>query len=265
MAPNQDQDNQSPLADAPGLLELVAPSLRSAFESLPPTWRDLTKENFTQVTGYLPTKIDELLRISLWRNYERVVSTGQARISNRAIYGHVLDAAQWANLTYSNSARAKERLAYMLIRTENYQNRLHRLLDRGLERLEELLSKTIEKPDGSTDVPLARVQLAATIMLDQRVNGAIVQRIDQRVLNANVDIEPGRVINQTKPEDIDKRIAELEQETKQLALQPGQSMPGMVIIQTTPEKFQPVTIHGRSDEIREAEIIRTEERDPKET
>ena len=134
-----------------------------------------------------PTPTDNRLRLAFWNAYEQVQSGVAKNIALTRIAAGIC-APEFLVQEYF---RYPEKVAWILTPPASYEVLAEEGLQFGLEQLREILETDHYKydPDGKItryDSKLMEIKIKITAMLDQRVKGAVVQRIEQKSLNVNV-------------------------------------------------------------------------------
>ena len=178
---------------------------------------DELAEKFRQGRKYnKETEIEEKLRISFWREYDRAVDNGQNMSLERICAGvcHVNAFRKIASNSY--------RLAYICTPPEDYVTTMQELLAIGLEQLRDILLQPHVDPE--TNIPNPRmcdVKMRIVDSITLRVKGSVASRIETKNLNLNVEADatkrPVTEISQlTDPKEIDRRLNELMRGNQQL-------------------------------------------------
>jgi len=153
-----------------------------------------------------PTATASRLRLSFWEEYEKAVNSGrQMRLSG--IFKGVCS----ENHFIENFLQRNDRVAYMLTPPANYVVQVKEALYEGLETLRQIVSAPVIDDQGYLIPRAADVVLKAVQMLDARVKGAVVQRIDQRMvsLNMNQNMQDQNLLPASM-EDIEKQLEEVK-------------------------------------------------------
>lgn len=155
-----------------------------------------------------PTPTDNRLRIAFWLEYDRA-QAAQRKMNLGMVYLGVC-----SRQTFSvNYARYPEKIAWMLTPPVSYETKMSEALDFGIDRLRQILDEEIILPTGLVNMKLAELQTKIIFMLDQRLKGAVIQRIEQRSMNVNLNASSSGVAQaamELTMEDIDKKLKELE-------------------------------------------------------
>lgn len=134
-----------------------------------------------------PTEVEERLRITFWHEY------GMAQDENRNInMKNVISPVCTREYFYRVVARNQSKLAYVMNPPSEYQIQVEEMLNLGLRKLREVLQLPLkEKSTGKPDHKLINELIKITMFLDNRVKGAVTQRlqITQQSLNLNANYE----------------------------------------------------------------------------
>lgn len=166
-----------------------------------PSFKLLHREAITLVT--------QRIRVSLWQEYEAAIQ------HNRLMRVSQIYAGTCSENAFYKLVENKIRLAYVLCPPADYIVMLKEAHQAGLEKLREIFSARILDEEGYLNPKAADAVLKAYALLDARLKGAVVQRVDQRVLTANVS--PQGVSHQQLPTDMDVLEKELAKTREQLA------------------------------------------------
>ena len=179
---------------------------------------DELSEKFRQGRAYTKeTEIEEKLRISFWREYDRAVDQGQRMSLERICAGvcHVNTFRQMAANSY--------RLAYICTPPEDYVTTMQELLAIGLEQLRDiLLQPHVDPKTNRPDPRMCDVKMRIIDSITLRVKGSVASRIETKNLNLNIEAEstkrPTTEISQlTDPNEIDRRLNELMRGNQNIA------------------------------------------------
>lgn len=189
------------------LFNLVPAPIKEAVENIDPRFYSYSEMELRQKAK--PTAQHCRIRISFWDEYLRAVE------QKRPMYiSSIIKGACSPEFFYSTIIRNQQLLAYITIPPADYQLALREMLELGWDRMREVLmmpmtSKVpvqIRTKDEETGKIITTTELIETPntkliaemraivqQLDQRIKGAVMQRmqIDQRNLNLNVNSPPG--------------------------------------------------------------------------
>jgi hypothetical protein len=161
--------------------------------------------------GAAPTPTDNCLRLRFWEEYERCHATaGTSKgIQDVRVYAGVCTRQFFYDRYLVNPIK----VAWMLTPPTSYVTHATEALNFGLQLMREYLEIDARSPDGKINVKLMELQAKITAMLDQRVKGAVVQRVEQKNMNLNVQTSDAKVASALvgqSMEDINARIKQLE-------------------------------------------------------
>lgn len=155
------------------------------------------------------TIITQRVRIALWQEFE------SAHLNNRTIRSKQLYAGVCSENTFYALINNPIRLAFILTAPSDYVVTLKEAHDAGLNKLRELFQARVVDEEGYMNPKVAEILIKAFAILDSRLKGAVVQRVDQRVLTANVP--PTGVAAIGLPKDMEKLEEEIAKARHQLA------------------------------------------------
>lgn len=162
-----------------------------------PEYLNASEEMMFEITK--PDSRTEMLRIAFWEEYFRAKNT-DTKIRMNYVFGGIIHATNWNRHFISNQKRLAWLMTPMTERMLSYKASL----DQGRRTLRSLLSMKITDKKGNVDPKLAQVFLKAYEMLEGRVHGAVVQRIDQRTQNIPVPKEVDST--EKRVEDIQEKL-----------------------------------------------------------
>lgn len=211
------------------LMALVPRSLADAIQNLEPKFLGLSEGELRALAK--PSAEVSRLRLNFWDEYERAVSQQRGMRLDSIMKG-VCNKAYF----YEKILHNQKWLAYVTIPPADYSLAIREMLELGWDRVREVLllpitekvsvKKTVENPlTGKYEVQYEiedrpNTRLIGEInkmvsMLDLRVKGAIVQKmqIDQRNLNYNVD----GTVQESSPFLADATMGQLDAMEKKIA------------------------------------------------
>ena len=198
------------------------PTVARAIERIKQEVPDLlTLDEGTFKEKLRPTLTLNRIRMSFWQEYENAVQTGRKIRLAQMIGGICTEYYFQEKVQPSN-----EKMAYILCPPTNYTVQVKEALQAGMETLREIVSAKVIDDDGFLIPRAADVVIKAVALLDMRVKGAIVQRIDQRSLNLNMnrDISPKEQLPQSMDE-LDAMIAQTKEKLKEIQAAPVRELP----------------------------------------
>jgi hypothetical protein len=161
----------------------------------------------------LPTATDNRLRMNFWAEYD-LSQTEHRKMKMSAIVGTICIQGYF----YQKYLQYPEKCAWLVCRPASYETLLEEGLAFGLDQLRDVLAipHLKEDQDGNItgyDTKLIEIKAKIVAMFDQRVKGAVVQRIEQKTMALNMNVTNKKIQDLTvegSMEEIDKRIKELE-------------------------------------------------------
>lgn len=207
----------------PDSVQNVAPVEFAKMLDYEEVWQLLVKNSEYELQKKVkPSAEQNRLRMAFWREYERAIQV-KDKMDPENIYRGIMPKENF----YRIVKKEPRVVAWILKQPTNYVNQMEEALNFSMHRVREILEmplyknekRIIAKPDGTSkemmkrvpNVPMAKLMLDVMKMLDQRVKGAIVQRVKQEVktesksFTANLDIG-----SETKSlADIDAEIKKL--------------------------------------------------------
>lgn len=160
----------------------VVPLIMRVKESLP----EIAVASEEWLRKYIkPDERDERLRLSFWDEYNLVTAgTYKRRMRLDSILSGICNENTWSKC-YANNDR---KLLWILTPPKSYVQSMNYILHLGTERLSEIMSLPIKQEDGSVDHKAASLILKAFEMVDMRVKGGILQKMQVEQKNLNVHV-----------------------------------------------------------------------------
>lgn len=125
------------------------------------------------------------------------------------IWGGVCSKDYFHKIVINNSFK----LAYITRPPFDYRVSLEELLSLGIEQLREILLLPHVNEKGKVDARMADVKAKIVQDIVNRVHGQVIQRVEVKSQNMNVNVEATREVESV--EDIDAKIRELESQLNQ--------------------------------------------------
>lgn len=169
------------------LVNRVWPSLVPYLQAVADVYPQHIMSNENKVKAFCdPDEKDLRVRLRFWDEY--YLATAQDRVMHiHGVINGVILPETWAH-TYLADRR---KLLWLITQPVSYTSNMRSLLEKGMERLHEIMEMPLIMKNGFPDVRLITQVLKAFQLIDLRVKGSVVQRmqIDQRSLNVNVDAD----------------------------------------------------------------------------
>ncbi len=161
-----------------------------------------TEAEFEDDIEFKATATLSRLRLAFWAEYENAVSRNRISMNTRQIIGGIVTLQ-----TFHSIIKKPKNLAFILCPPTDYVAQVTEALHVGMENIRKIASARVVDQSGKMDTKAAEAVLKAVAMLDLRVKGAIIQRIDQRTLNVQVKSKPLTQLP-TDPAELDRLIEE---------------------------------------------------------
>jgi len=160
----------------------VVPLIMRVRESLP----EIAVASEDWLRKYLkPDERDERLRLSFWDEYNLVTAgTYKRRMRLESILSGICNNNTWEKIYACND----KKLLWVLTPPKSYVQSMNYILHLGTERLSEIMSLPIKDGDGNVDHKAASLILKAFEMVDMRVKGGIIQKMQVEQKNLNVHV-----------------------------------------------------------------------------
>jgi hypothetical protein len=175
-------DESNPMS----VVNMVPPMVAEAIRKIPQQCAYVTHATEGQIKAYCkPDERDERLRLAFWDEYNYATSVSAPMRINYVIRGLCS-----GEVFYNYYLSEPKKLAWVLTPPKFYSQGMKYILHLGLDRLTEIMQAKVVDDDGKLDVRAAATILKAFQLVDLRVKGAIMQKvqIDQRTLNMNADV-----------------------------------------------------------------------------
>jgi hypothetical protein len=174
------------------VINLVPPYLQTQIKVIPEEFLDMEEEEL-KVAGRCDI-VENRLKHSFWHEYTNAQLKGRS-MNLVNVYSGVCSSHYFKNSIIHNSYK----LAYILIPPASYRIALDELLSISLEQIRDIMTTPHRDAKGKVDAKLAAVKVKIADSIIMRVKGAVVQKVEQKNLNVNVDVE-----------DYDEKLRELE-------------------------------------------------------
>lgn len=156
-----------------------------------------------------PTATDNRLRMKFWMEYDYC----QAFFLKGIEVSRVVAGVCHREYFYHNYLMSPSRVAWMLCPPISYALKNKEALEFGIDQLRDILAYPHVKPNGTLDTQAARIKAQIVAMIDNRVNGAVLQK----TMNLNVDANGvtgnaiARVAMSNSMEGIEKKLKSLRE------------------------------------------------------
>lgn len=207
-------------------LKLMPRFVQDRITAVPHFWWDFSEAEIVERTWpehKCPDDTAARLRIALWDEYDRCFRFKLTAIDLEKCLRGICTIGYFRSRMLGDSGK----VVFLCTPPPVYENTVRVLHQKGLSELEKILQLPVFLPDGTADAKIADVKRRIYESLDMRLKGAVVQRIDQRNMNINIDGDPSMMSGApTKPDEM-LSMDELESELKKLeATSARLSVPG---------------------------------------
>lgn len=225
------------------VLNLVAgiPTIMDAVCRVKDEAPDLLTCDFYEIKNKAkPTLTLSRLRQSFWQEYEAAVTGNRKMKLAKIIAGVCTEAFLKVKVLPEN-----EKVAFILSPPSDYLVIVKEALNAGLDTLRQIVGAKVIRDDGTLDTKAADTIIKAVALLDMRVKGAIVQRVDQRTLNMNINqqLPQGSKALPRSVEELDRELDEVKKKllgavtNVKLPSNPQKMEERMVTLEVKPLKF----------------------------
>lgn len=143
---------------------------------------DLSHHLKAQGRGHAPTIVDNRMRLSFWHEFEKC-QTNNRRIYATNIYGGICTEEYF----YHNYLKDPEKVAWMLCPPASYVTIMEETLQFGMTQIRQVMQRASPlRKDGTVDIKLLEMYIKIIKMVDDRVKGGIVQRMESKSLEIHV-------------------------------------------------------------------------------
>ena len=186
------------------LYNMLSSGTRLAIDAIP---EEILTMTINELEKHMPrghfTEKEIKLRANLWREYEVSQSTGRNLQIDKIVQG-VMTRKTWYEKIWD-----KYWLTFMLTPPETYTSALKDLLDKFTKEMFEIVKMPLYDPDTGKPLPaVATMKLKALEMIDNRLHGAYVQKIEQKSVTMNLNQSNQKQIRSM--EDVDAELKRLE-------------------------------------------------------
>lgn len=140
------------------------------------------------------------IRIAFWQEYFRAQDIGKSMQMSR-VYAGVTD----QDTFYGPILSKPQNVAWIITPPVKYMLAMDEALNRGLSNLTKIMEIDITDENGKVLPKNATIFLKAFELINERVNGAVIQKIEQKNLTLTAKVGQG------KPADMDALSAELKE------------------------------------------------------
>lgn len=187
-----------------GYLNIITGRMKTSADLIPQDIWEMDLDELEKVIAKTLKK-DKRLRASFWSEYHAAVDENR-----RVIVDRFLSGVMNREFFYNHVLPDRYRLAYILTPLKSYTDSLRSMLQKLAEEVEQIIELPLVNSDGEMDYKAAELKFKMMQMIDKRLHGDYVQRVEQKNLHMQLPSPAKDVI------DIDQKLMELEQKAKQI-------------------------------------------------
>lgn len=195
-------DESDPLSVA----SLVSPLIRKWIKIIPPKAFTMYEHELRLKAKI--TEVEEQLRLSFWDEYAFAQDSRSFMNMNR-VYSRICTKMHF----YESVVREPYRLAYILTPPRNYVYRMREMLELAHRRMREVLDLPILDKKKNPNVKLISEMVKITVLLENRVMGAVKQKVEVESKSVNVNVEAG---GRKGYYDVEDEIKDIEKQLQDL-------------------------------------------------
>lgn len=219
-------------SDPSSVVNLVWPELRSLILSKKETFKQFfSLSELTLRKRCKPDPTLSMLRVRFWGEYDRAVSVGETGLNKKNLIAGICSEVVWDNRIMRNELS----IAYILTPPPQYEARMGAMHNLALDEMGTILAMPVEDSEGKVDHKLMALKLKIFEMVDQRLKGAVTQRvqIDQRVVTQTL---PSEILDATDVRLIDASLQRVQAQIEEVKALPmvrqtvGSSCEGVIDI-----------------------------------
>ncbi len=185
------------------VVNLLTDKVKAEAKQVPPEYLAMSEDQLALKLE--PSEIDEMLRIAFWDEYFLTVDNNLKSMRMSAIYARIC-----TRETFYQVIRNPMRFAYVLKPPRDYMLQMRSLLNIGLNRFSEILRLPLDREAPDTKLIAELVKIVT--ILDNRVRGAVVQKVQIESKNVNMNVEAPKthaeIIKELKNLEAEIRVLE---------------------------------------------------------
>lgn len=219
------QDAHYDLKNPRSMVRLLPTFIVERVKYLPSRFLEMTEAELQEACfeANRPSDDARLLRIAFWEEYDRCQRYEEKQIDVSRVTQGICSVSYFANRFVTDYRL----LAWMLRPPALYLNQLKDIHELSLRQLLAVIQLPIERDEkGKVDTKLIDLQQRIFQHVDMRIKGAIIQKIDQRNLSVNVDVdgnspEGKKILEQSRTQhlsmsEVESKIKALEEKSIKL-------------------------------------------------
>lgn len=163
----------------------------------------------TKLIGDKITEKEMRMRLALWDEYYRVSDVGFQRMRSIVILRSASTSMDMFRKRYAHEPQV---LAFLFTAPASYLGSMKQILQEGQQRLLDIMRLPLQDENGKVNTPVLNAVLKTFQLVDLRLKGSVVQRlqVDQRTFNASIDLNADQLNNAQLEALKGMDVAELE-------------------------------------------------------
>jgi hypothetical protein len=226
-------------ADPRSLANILPTCLAEKVREIP--YEMMIQDELTLSTLVNPTDQQKRIKIQFWDEYEEAMKQKRPLALSNIVFGVC------SKEYFLEFIRIQRNVAWLISPRPSYKVRVAELIEKGLNKVDAIFDIAMTDKN---QVSVGQLYLAALRMLDMRKHGGYTQRIEQKSLqlNKNLDHNPGdkgpAITGEGSVEELETQIRELEKKVAAGKNQNGALLDGphSEVIDVTPR-----TVHGSKE------------------
>jgi len=191
--------------EARSLISIMPPEAKKTLYRSPAFYFKLPEHELQRQIK--PTPRLNQIRMAFWREYD----AAQSAMGKMTLKGIISFLGNLPTFYVREALTTPNQLAWVLCPPVSYENTLEEALQRGLQRVNEILDISLHDEDGRFDKGRAELLLKAVAFLDVRKHGMPTQRIQQhQIQEVSVTRRDAKQLGGARVEDLDQKIKRLE-------------------------------------------------------
>lgn len=176
--PPSDHDPKNYMSN---IYDLLTPALKAWAEKIPLSIFEMSQKDIEEAAD--PSVLQRQLKMSFWTNYEQAVSRGYKEIN----ISQIVSAHCSRQYFYKEIVEKPIMFAWLLTSPINYDLLAQEALSFGIDRIrKEILTAPMFDANGKYNPAIGSMIFQAVKLLDSRVKGSPLQRIEQKHLSHTV-------------------------------------------------------------------------------
>lgn len=191
-------DESDPLSVA----SLVTAAVRSGMKLIPPKAFTMYEHELRMMAK--ATDVEEQIRLAFWDEYQLAMDK-RCQMNINACYSRICTKIYF----YDILLKEPYKLAYILTPPRNYVYKMREMLELAHRRMREILELPIDQKKPNTKLISEMVKI--TVLLENRVMGAVKQKLEVESKSVNVNVETRKNYFDVEDEikDIEKQLIDL--------------------------------------------------------